>query len=347
VAIAFALPFITARVLSAYIEGPITAFPGKLTKRVNEQEIDEITKTFVEPFLRRNEVRSDATMIANSYSLKRFESFNKITHVRFTADELHMLEQILASYCVPLWTNPSDAQIVLSAIALRNDYVLFKQRAEQLELAGMSLLEAFATLVADERDESFLPFLQQLLAERQTTESATSLLRKLQSIRHDWKLRAFARDLEQRRSSSLPLTIQIVDRMDPYNFELLLGMMFASKGWHIIETPKTGDQGADVLLEKAGERTIVQAKLYADPVGNKAVQEAIAAKVYFNCHAATVVTNSYFTNSAQELAKRGDVRLICRDELSQMIAEFNRCPKDYARLTTLINVASARPVLDG
>jgi len=115
----------------------------------------------------------------------------------------------------------------------------------------------------------------------------------------------------------------------------------------IIETPKSGDQGADVLIEKAGERTVIQAKLYSDSVGNKAVQEAIAARSHFRCHAAKVVTNSYFTPSAQQLAESSDVQLIGREELSQMIDEFNRNAKDYSRLATLIQAATSTTAAAG
>lgn len=232
-----------------------------------------------------------------------------------------------------------SARLVLNAFALKNDYSLFQQRIEHLESAGMSVLVAYASLV--NHDDIFLPFLQQLLADREMPANASSLVAKVEAVRHELELRGFAKDLEQRRHRSMSITIEMVDAMDPYNFELLLGMIYESQGFRVIETPKSGDQGADVLIEKAGERTVVQAKLYSDSVGNKAVQEAIAARSHFRCHAAIVVTNSVFTPSAKQLAESSDVQLICRKHLSRMIEDFNRTAKDYSRLATLMNVTTS------
>lgn len=114
-------------------------------------------------------------------------------------------------------------------------------------------------------------------------------------------------------------------------------LLYEAQGYRVVETPKSGGQGADVLLERAGERTVGQAKLYSDTVGNKAVQEAIAARSHFRCHAAQVVTNNFFTASAKQLAGSSDVLLIDREVLTNMIEEFNRNAKDYVRLATLMN----------
>ena len=49
-----------------------------------------------------------------------------------------------------------------------------------------------------------------------------------------------------------------------------------------------------------------------------------------------VVTNNDFTSSARQLAESSDVELVGRDELGQLINEFNRNAKDYTRLTELM-----------
>lgn len=43
-------------------------------------------------------------------------------------------------------------------------------------------------------------------------------------------------------------------------------------GYDVQNTPLSGDQGADLILEKFGEKTIVQAKRYQGNVTNRAVQ---------------------------------------------------------------------------
>ncbi|WP_251363054.1 restriction endonuclease, partial [Escherichia coli] len=47
-------------------------------------------------------------------------------------------------------------------------------------------------------------------------------------------------------------------------------------------------------------------------------------KTFYGCHEAMVVTNSYFTRSAKELAESALVRLIDRDELQKYLDDYNQ-----------------------
>src|SRR3990172_5344303 len=76
-----------------------------------------------------------------------------------------------------------------------------------------------------------------------------------------------------------------------------------------------GDYGADLVTQKNGQKTVIQAKRHKNNVGIKAIQEAVAAKGYYNCDKAMVVTNSYFTNQAKELAVKNGVELWDRKDL--------------------------------
>lgn len=332
--IVIALPLITAKTVNGRINRRLATQIGSASPNITDEQVHQLNDKLIAPFLRRNEVPPGTIPPANAFLVKRLKSLDQVTDVLIEPQELQMLHQLLAAEGVTLWSTADDAQVVLTAISLKNDYALFKQRMQQLATGGMSLLAAYASLVSE--DMAFLPFLQQMLAEQGIPEGQSSLLNALASARRQLQLRGFAKDLEQRRHGSMSLTLEMVDAMDPYNFELLLGMIYESQGYRVIETPKSGDQGADVLLERAGERTVVQAKLYSDSVGNKAVQEAIAARSHFRCHAAKVVTNSSFTPSARQLAESSDVELVGRDQLTKMIDEFNRNPKDYSRLAELM-----------
>lgn len=340
----FAIPYFTARYINSQIQHRITYGSQKAGKPIAGEQIDEINSEFVDPFLRRNEVPEGTNPTQGAVKLRRLKSLEQTTDVLIDQRELNMLEQVLAKKQMTLWDNLVSAQVVLNAFALKNDYSLFQQRIKQLESAGMSVLNGYASLVNN--DDAFLPFLQQFLGDRQTHESKSCLLAKLEIVRHQMKLRGFAKDLEQRRHGSMSITIDMVDAMNPFNFELLLGMIYETQGFRVIETPKTGDQGADVIIEKAGEITVIQAKLYSDSVGNKSVQEVIAARGHFRCHAAKVVANRNFTRSAQQLAESSDVQLIGREELSQMIEEFNKNAKDYSRLAALMDPTIATTVAD-
>lgn len=92
-------------------------------------------------------------------------------------------------------------------------------------------------------------------------------------------------------------------------FEMFLKAHFIKLGYRVSLTPKSGDFGADLILKKNGEKIIVQAKRYKNSVGISAVQEVIGAKAYYKGNKALVVTNSYFTPAAKELAGKTGVIL--------------------------------------
>lgn len=84
-------------------------------------------------------------------------------------------------------------------------------------------------------------------------------------------------------------------------------------------TKTTGDQGADLVVEKNNVRGVIQAKFYSSPVGNSAVQEVVAALSYYHATKGIVITNNIFTNSAKELASANNIQLINGKDLDSMI----------------------------
>jgi len=107
------------------------------------------------------------------------------------------------------------------------------------------------------------------------------------------------------------------------DFEKFLEKLFLRLGYHVALTPQTRDQGADLIIEKELVKIVVQAKFYNSTVGNKAVQEVIAAKSYYDADSCMVVTNNTFTSSAYELAKANRVKLVDGNELNSMIKIAN------------------------
>ncbi|WP_088268540.1 restriction endonuclease [Enterococcus wangshanyuanii] len=75
----------------------------------------------------------------------------------------------------------------------------------------------------------------------------------------------------------------------------------------------------DVLARSDHRKLDYQCKRYKKKVGNKAVQEAHAGKSYYGLDDVYVVTNSYFTKPAKELAIKTGVHLIDRDGLYNML----------------------------
>lgn len=116
--------------------------------------------------------------------------------------------------------------------------------------------------------------------------------------------------------------------MTPVDFEAFCAEQLRDAGWKVSLTPRSRDQGADVIAEKGGIRLVLQCKLYSKPVGNKAVQEAVAAKGFSQAHFCAVVSNSSYTKGAEQLAATNDVYLIHYSDLGHVEALIKGETKD-------------------
>ena len=108
------------------------------------------------------------------------------------------------------------------------------------------------------------------------------------------------------------------DTLDPFEYERYCARQLEEAGWTARVTKAAGDQGADVVAEKDGRRLVIQCKLYSKPVGNKAVQEAFAAKGFEQADGAAVVTNAGYTPAARRLAASNRVLLLHHDDLATL-----------------------------
>ena len=121
----------------------------------------------------------------------------------------------------------------------------------------------------------------------------------------------------QGRADDLEIDLEFDPRMTPTEFEQWCASRLAQSGWKTRTVGSTGDQGADVIAERSRVRAVVQCKLYRNPVGNKAVQEAFAAKKHYSADIAAVVSSSTFTASAKRLSATTGVVLLLHTEIDR------------------------------
>lgn len=134
-----------------------------------------------------------------------------------------------------------------------------------------------------------------------------------------------------------------IDIMEGYEFENYLKTMFFYAGFDVEVTKKSRDFGADLVLKKDNAIVVVQAKRYNKAVGMKAVQEILASAPHYMATEAWVVTNSYFTDQAEQLAKENRVRLLDRDELIEMSKEICEKLSIDNSSSTLIQTSKIKP----
>ncbi|MFJ8526749.1 restriction endonuclease [Bacillus sp. NPDC094106] len=132
------------------------------------------------------------------------------------------------------------------------------------------------------------------------------------------------KDLEKKILES---GIKEIDVMQGEEFEQYLAVLFRDMGYKVETTPRSGDYGADLILEKAREVIAVQVKRYNRTVGLDAVQQVSSAIPFYNAHKGWVITNNRFSESAYTLARKNNIQLINREQLIELISHRNRIKK--------------------
>lgn len=118
--------------------------------------------------------------------------------------------------------------------------------------------------------------------------------------------------------------IHDIDRMQGDEFEKRLEVLFKSLGYQAKRTNQAAnkpDYGVDLVIEKFGVKTAVQAKRWKGYVGEDAVRQVYSGKNIYNCIEAMVVTNSFFSRMARDLAKSNNVRLWDRNKLIEVLLD--------------------------
>ncbi len=98
-----------------------------------------------------------------------------------------------------------------------------------------------------------------------------------------------------------------IDMMTGHQFESFLAALFMKGGYQVRRAGGQGDLGADLVVEKAEEATVVQATLSTAPVHHSAVQEVVGARAAYGATGAMVVTNAVFTAHAMAVGRANGV----------------------------------------
>lgn len=170
-------------------------------------------------------------------------------------------------------------------------------------------------------DNEMLEVLKEIIEEKGLLglfgNNREELKREVKKIEKEIELEIFEKRLLDEDTQKI--TLADIDSISGYEFEAFLNDLFSKMGYQVEQTRLTGDQGADLVVTKFGEKTIIQAKRYSGKVGNYAVQEIFAAMSLYKAQKGMVITNNYFTPAAVELANANNIELVDRDALEELI----------------------------
>lgn len=103
------------------------------------------------------------------------------------------------------------------------------------------------------------------------------------------------------------------------DFERWCKTALQHQGWIIAETPASGDQGVDLLGTYQGAQVAIQCKHYSRTLGNGAVQEIIAGKVFYGATLGVLVSSgTLYSPSARKLADAAGILLLSGEEIFEI-----------------------------
>jgi len=119
---------------------------------------------------------------------------------------------------------------------------------------------------------------------------------------------------EVRRIIKLKQSNDHIDTMSWKEFEIFVAKWLKREGYVNIQLTEHYDLGVDVIAEKDGIKYGVQVKHYTNMVKIEAVRQVVVALKLYKCDRAMVITNSYFSRPAKQLAASQNCVLIERTE---------------------------------
>ena len=115
-------------------------------------------------------------------------------------------------------------------------------------------------------------------------------------------------------------SLEELRRLDPYQFEKVVGDYFRDCGYVVQQTKRSNDGGKDLVMYKGGQTYYVEVKRYgkSHPVDRPLIQKLVGA-----CHPNNAkgifVTTSRFTKGAIDEAHRSNIQLIDGDQFIRML----------------------------
>lgn len=212
----------------------------------------------------------------------------------------------------------------ISIFENNNDYLLFLANYIFKKINPTEITKLTKELTPQEMSKIFKHYADKSYIKPEIFVIEESLKRKSFAIIKELHIKNKAKEYKQNmilgtKIKQSFIQIEDIDLMNGFDFEKMLGLLFKEMNYDTMVTKSSGDQGADLVLSKLGEKTVVQAKRYFNKVNNKAVQEVVASMKYYNATNGIVVTNNYFTKSAIELADANNIKLWDRDKLIEVL----------------------------
>ena len=93
-------------------------------------------------------------------------------------------------------------------------------------------------------------------------------------------------------------------------FEEEMAKLFIARGYYVQTTPKSGDQGIDLIVKKNGKTTVVQCKAHRRTVGPMIVRDLYGSMVAYGADDAILACTGGFTKGVEDFVQGKPIRLV-------------------------------------
>ena len=114
------------------------------------------------------------------------------------------------------------------------------------------------------------------------------------------------------------LRLSDVDAMDGLDFEKYVANLLKQQGYSNVSLTEQYDYGVDIIATRDGIRWGIQVKRYSGLVKAEAVRQVVTGLRVYGYDRAMVITNSFFSRVAVQLADSNNCVLVDRKNLSEM-----------------------------
>ena len=303
-----------------------------------------------EPFLARLEMTQDELMEMHSLEILRYswmlfpmldehDPWDAYRDDNDNIEEDKVLEALTFHNYTNLFTHSAKVRTTLSP------FLEAKQQGRNIRWPGGDLVDLIDELNRTQREEddalissliadhktTLVPEVLRLIAVNTNRYGKTDFLPAKEEIAEFWSSIPGYEDIKTYDADDLLLEtlVQIQDSYERRDagkevpgggadFELWCSDQLTKSGIANQLSPSGADQGIDIIADIEGRRIGIQCKRYSVPVGNKAVQEALAGKSFYDLDAVCVIATAGYTKAAQALSKRTGVSLLCEHDLEDI-----------------------------
>jgi len=143
------------------------------------------------------------------------------------------------------------------------------------------------------------------------------------------KLNEELRKLNIREKQSFRSSLTHLKKMNPYDFEEYVGNIYENLGFAIKQTPKSGDEGVDLVLEKQNQYHIVQCKRYDGTVSSSEIRAFLGTLTYHKIEAGKFVTTGRFSSPCYEFERKYNIELVEGNDLMKMARKVLKTSDTY------------------